>query len=137
MAIALVSSDLATYLGLSTIDDVRASQILALAESLCASIVNPLPAGAEPVVLDVASRAWNNPKGAQSSTNAVGSVSQSTSYPGVAGGLYLTRENKATLRRLTSGSSSIFTINILPDVAPALPWWDNGAITFGWEPPYW
>lgn len=126
--------DFATYLN-DELDDVRAAFVLGLAQQLCESIVSPLPSGAEVVVLDVAERAYANPTNVGGS--AVGMYSEgvgpySEASPGtVGGGLYLTQENKATLRRL-AGSGGAFTIDTCPATAGQnLPWWDVGASP-GW-----
>ncbi|HEU5026586.1 MAG TPA: hypothetical protein VFV01_16845 [Spirillospora sp.] len=113
-------TDLGTYLGV-TIDpgDDRAMLLIDLATQLCESIVNPLPDGADAVVLDVVSRAFTNPTNAHQQTTGPFSASYGT----VAGGLWLTRANKATLRRL-AGSGGAFTIDVAPVTAPAVPWWE-------------
>jgi hypothetical protein len=114
--------DFGAYLSLPDIDENRAEQVLRLAQSLCESIVTPLPSGADAVILDVAARAWTNPGNAQSMTTGP----YSASYGPASGGLWLTRQNKATLRRL-SGSGGAFSIDVAPStVGQALPWWDNG-----------
>lgn len=115
-------SDLSTYLSQPNIDTARATQILELAQSLCESVVTPLPATAAAVILDVAARAWGNPTNAQSE----GTGPFSVSYGAVSGGLWLTRQNKSALRRL-SGSGGAFTIDVMPATAGSnLPWWDYG-----------
>lgn len=119
----IVLDDFRTYLSLDgDIDEGRAQQILDLAWILCESVVSPMPAGAEAVVLDVAARAWSNPRNAQSMTTGP----YSASFGAVAGGLWLTRQNKATLRRLAGGGGA-FSIDVAPASAgQSLPWWDNG-----------
>lgn len=119
-------ADLGTYLG-ATIDTARATYLIDQATKLCQTIVSPLPATADPVVLDVAARAYNNP-GNVSSQN-VGPYS--TSYGATSGGLWLTRQNKSTLRRLAGGSSA-FSIDPVDPAAVAAavallpPWgWDG------------
>jgi hypothetical protein len=126
--------DLRLYLHLDTIDEPAAWQLLRLVESLCESVVSPLPDAAAAVVLDVATRAWSNPRSAQSATDAAGPFSQTTSFgagAGASGGLFLTRENKATLRRLTGARSGVFTIDTMPATAgQSLPWWDTGGVPY-------
>jgi hypothetical protein len=113
--------DLGTYLG-STLDDERAALMLTLATQLCESVVAPLPDGADAVVLDVAARAYSNPQSLQQ--QSVGPYT--AGYGAVSGGLWLTRANKATLRRLAGGGGA-FTIETCPDTAGEnLPWWDAG-----------
>lgn len=120
----VTAADLGTYLG-ATFDSTqtaRANYLIAQATSLCTSVIAPLPAGADAVVLDVAARAFNNP-GNVSSQN-VGPYS--TSYGSTSGGLWLTRQNKATLRRLGGGSA--YSIDPVDPVrvkaaTDALPGW--------------
>lgn len=107
-------ADLQTYLGLDTIDTNRAALILDLAQSLCETITTPLPSTARAVVLGVAARAFNN----VSSATSIGLGSAHASYgaPGSGigvGGLYLSRQDKANLRRLNGGTLA-FSINTLP-----------------------
>lgn len=123
--------DLNTYLGVAvgTIDTARASQILGLAQQLCESVVTPLPVGSEGTVLDVAARAFSNPTNVQSE----GAGTFTAAYGSVAGGLWLTRQNKATLRRL-AGSGGAFTIDTLPVTAGQnLPWWDVNSFPLGYD----
>lgn len=118
----VLPSDLATYLSIANIDEDRATLILGLAQGLCESVVSPLPDGAEAVILDVATRAWSNP--ANTTSDATGPLS--TSYGTVSGGLWLTRQNEATLRRLAGGGGA-FTIDVMPaNAGQNLPWWDAG-----------
>lgn len=114
-------TDLGTYLGSGiTVDEARADMLLNLAAQLCQSIVNPLPTGADAVVLDVAARAYLNP----GNVTSQGAGPFPVNYGAVSGGLWLTRQNKATLRRL-AGSGGAFTIDTMPTTAGAgLPWWD-------------
>lgn len=119
-------SDLGTYLG-ADVDTARAEQILDMAQKLCESVVSPLPDGAEAVVLDVAVRAWANPQNIMS--ESVGPFSGNFGRVGD-GGLWLTRQNIATLRRL-AGMGGAFTIDVLPATAGQnLPWWDAGGEVF-------
>jgi len=124
-----VAADLATYLGVE-LDAARATFLLAQATSLCESIVNPLPDGSDAVVLDVAARAYSNPGNVAS--QGVGSFN--VSYGGAAGGLWLTRQNKATLRRLNGGSSAFSIDPIDPaHVAAAvdgLPFWSWDGVAY-------
>ena len=125
--------DLGTYLG-QTVDTVRAQQFIDWATALCQSVVNPLPAGADAVVLDVAARGYTNPTNAQQETVGPYTVGHGK----VGGGLYLTRGNKRTLRRLAGGGGA-FTIDTTPATAGQnLPPWDvSGDLVFddgpGWS----
>jgi hypothetical protein len=120
-SIPLVSTtDLGTYLGAPNLDTVRATLVLQNAQLLCESLVSPLPAAAAAVVLDVAARAYTNPQNVQQETTGPFSAA----FGAVAGGLWLTQQNKATLRRL-SGRGGAFTIDTMPATAGQnLPWWD-------------
>lgn len=115
-------ADLQSYLGVSSLDSDRATLVLSSAQSLCEAIVSPLPNGAAAVVLDVAARALTNPVNAQQQTDGPFSVS----YGAVSGGLWLTNNNKATLRNL-AGQVGAFTIDTMPATAgQGLSWWDYG-----------
>lgn len=127
--------DFALYLNNPDLDEDRAVFIIGLAQQLCESIVTPLPTGAATVVLDVAERAFANPtdmRGASPGLYSEGEGPFSDSTPGSAGGgLWLTTENKATLRRLAGGGGA-FTIDTIPaDFVPVLPPWDAGNWAFG------
>jgi hypothetical protein len=99
--------DLGTYLADDSIDQQRAAFMLQLAQDLCESIVSPVPATANGVVLAVAARAFSNPEGVTAETVGPYSVQRASA------GLYLTRSDKATLRRLAGGSGA-FSIDVLP-----------------------
>jgi hypothetical protein len=121
--VTVTPADLGTYLG-ATVDTDRGQYLSDRAPDLCLSIVTPLPSGADAVVLDVAVRAYSNP----SNTTAQAAGPYSATFGPVGGGLWLTRENKATLRRL-AGSGGAFTIDTMPTTAgTGLPWWDQS----GW-----
>ena len=115
-------SDLGVYLtgDPNGVEPARAAQILGLAQALCESITTPLTAAALPVVLSVAARAYNN----VTSAHSVGLGSANISYGsqgsnmGV-GGLYLSRSDKSTLRRL-AGRSGAFSIDLLPTPWPPI-----------------
>jgi hypothetical protein len=119
-------ADFGTYLG-ATVDTNRAQLLIDLASQLCESIIKPLPVGADAVVLDVATRAYSNP----SNVTAQAAAPFSVSYGAVGGGLWLTRQNKATLRRL-AGSGGAFTIDTMPATAGAgLPAWELNTWGYG------
>lgn len=121
MSVTVSSDDLGTYLG-TEVDTTRGTYLITQATNLCASIVSPLPDGSEAVILDVAARAYVNPANVQSETTGPSTASFGT----VGGGLWLTRQNKATLRRLAGGGGA-FTIDTTPATAgESLPPWDNG-----------
>jgi hypothetical protein len=126
------SSELGTYLGIADVSSAldRLSLVIGYAQTLCESVVSPLPVGAEVVVVDVVTRAFTNPGNARSQ----GTGPYSVNWGAVAGGLWLTRQNKATLRRLGGGGGA-FTIDTLPATAGQnLPWWDRNT---GGQVPDW
>jgi hypothetical protein len=125
MVPAPTSSDLDTLLDLSgTIDGTRATFLIGLAESLCASIVDPVPANANVVVLSVAGRAYTNPDGVAAHTIGPESVQ----YGSTLGGLYLTKADVATLKRM-AGVGGAFTV----DPTPA----DAGTLVYPWDENLW
>lgn len=115
MSTIATTTDLDTFLGLGdSIDTARAQLLLDLVEDDAASVTTPLPATARGVILTAAARAYANPAGTASET--VGSVS--TTY-GTGGGMYLTRAERRTLRRLAGIGAGAFTIDPTPADAMA------------------
>lgn len=106
-------SDLATYLNIADIDTNRATLILELAQDECETIVSPLPATARGVVLDVAARAFVNPRQLQDASLGTAHIQYGAANGSVIGGIYLSRANKISLRRL-AGRGSAFSADILP-----------------------
>lgn len=102
-------SDLETYMGMASdsIDPARGLMMLNDAYNRCALIANPLPAEAQGVVLGVAARAFANPEGITAETVGPYSVQRPT------GGLWLSKDDKATLRRM-AGAGGAFSIDTLP-----------------------
>lgn len=122
----ITPDDLGTYLGNPSIDADRALAVITLAQTLCEAVISPLPAGAEAVVTVVAARAYTNPTNTQSE----GAGPFTVGFAPMSGGLWLTRNDKATLRRLGGGGGA-FTIDTIPDgAATNLPPWDTGVV--GW-----
>jgi hypothetical protein len=120
-------SDLDTYLQLGgTIDIDRANLLLDLAYDKCLSIIEPVPATARGVLLEVAGRAYTNVTSAHSL--GIGSANVSFGAQGSSMGigcLYLSRGNIAELRRL-GGRTGAFTIDPTPvDAGQGLPVWDQ------------
>ncbi len=112
------STTLDTYLGLNgSINTDRADLLISLATDLCLSIVDPLPDGSDPVVLDVAARAYSNP------TNQTTQVQGPFPPNALPGGLWLTKANIAVLRRLSPTGSGAFTIDPTPEDAGAYSFW--------------
>lgn len=117
-----VPADLATYLGvdLATMDAVRATQSLQLAQDLCETIWSPIGATALGTILAVAARQFVNVTSANSVALGTGHIAFGT--PGTSqgvGGLYLSRSDKTTLRRL-AGRGGGFSVSILPTGASAV-----------------
>jgi hypothetical protein len=122
--------DFATYLGNEDLDEERAQFCLDKAQTLCESVVKPLPDGADVVVIDVAQRAYANP--VPSSSGPEGPYDLG-SPGGLGAGFYLTASNEQTLRHM-AGSGGAFTIDTAPATVPSLPWWDLGSAVSGdWD----
>lgn len=112
-------TELGVYLGqdIATADP-RATLILQLAHDLCETIVSPVPTLAKVVELAVAARAHNNVTSAHQMSLGSASVSfgAQNSTMGV-GGLYLSKSERATLRRL-AGRSGAFSVSMVPAPVP-------------------
>lgn len=92
--------------------DVRGLLVLALAQARCELWVTPLPAAAKGIVLAVAARAWTNIAGVNQV--GLGSAYATMSTAGVtSGGLYVSKSEKADLRRL-AGRSGAFSVDWIP-----------------------
>ena len=117
-----VPADLAMYLEIdpTTIDIARATQSLLLAQDLCETIWSPIGATALGTVLAVAARQFNNPTSANNVALGTGHIGYSAPGTNQApGGLYLSRSDKVTLRRL-AGRGGAFSPSILPVGASAV-----------------
>lgn len=101
----LTPSQLATYLGVTSIDEERAALLLDLAVEACEEIVNPLPDKARGVVLDVAAMAYASPPGPGGNMTA-GPFSATTGP----GGITLSKRQAARLRRLSGSHSGVFSV---------------------------
>lgn len=110
----VVADDLRLYMGVDDIDDARADLLLDSIISLCEAIVTPLTEAAKPVVLSATARAYANPPGGVTS-ELVGPYQASRP----AGGIYLTKGERAALRR-SNASGGSFAISTIP--ATASPW---------------
>jgi hypothetical protein len=119
-------SDLQTFLGVPTIDTNRATMMIGLAQDLCETILNPLPANAQAVVLAVAARAFTNPQAVASE----GAGPFHVAYQAGVGGLFLTRADKANLRRLGGGGGA-FSIHLLPPGVSAVQLVTIGGVPTG------
>lgn len=107
MSTVATTGDLSTFLSV-TLDDTRAQLALDIVEADAASIVSPLPASAKGVILTAAARGYANPAGASSQSAGGSSSSWSPS------GLYLTRAERMTLRRLAGIGGGAFSVNAAP-----------------------
>src|SRR5690349_19828846 len=108
MAYATPDSDSLFLLLGSSGDSDRGDFLIAQAEMLAESIVSPLPAGAETVVLSAAGRAFANPQGI--TAEALGPYSVTRPMAGV----YLTKSERSALRRL-SGGGNAFSVDQIHD----------------------
>jgi len=106
--------DLGVYLGDTSLDLERAWLLLQLAHDLCETVVSPVPEFGKGVELAVAARAYTNVTSAHQMS--LGSASMSfgsqNSNTGI-GGLYLSKSERSTLRRL-AGRSGAFSVDMLP-----------------------
>lgn len=135
MSIPLITpADLAVSLNDPGIDVARATLMIARAQTLCESHIAPLPAGADVVVDRVAGRAYTSTL----SPRQVAARAAGGQFMGQqGGGVYLTRSDKADLRRLAKGGGA-FSVNLLPTgyVAPASQHFgEYGAPATDWDMP--
>lgn len=103
---AVTPDDLQTYLGSPNFDAERAELLISTAVSLCEAIVKPLPESADAVILSSAGRAYTNATGVTSQMAGPYQVTMPS------GGVYLTKSERATLRRLAGGGGA-FSIDML------------------------
>lgn len=117
-------SDLALFLDIPYTDpDVsdRMLFLIGLAQELCETIVTPCPVTARSVVLGVIGRAWDNARGVESE----GTGPYSVNFGAIASGFYLTKQDRATLKRI-AGRGGAFSIDPTPaDAFSCLPPWDR------------
>lgn len=102
-----VVDDLAVFLGLDAdhLDRARAWLVADLAVMRVATVLDPVPEAARPIVLDVAVRAYVNPEGVD--VEQVGQVSRTFRTSGV----YLTDRERTDLAALAAGCSGrAFTV---------------------------
>lgn len=97
--------ELGVYIGNPVIDAERAALLIGLSESRARMIVDPLPAGAEAIVLSVAARVYTNPL--QVTSQVAGPFTVAQAFPGV----YLTREDKKDLRRAAGFGGGAFSVD--------------------------
>jgi hypothetical protein len=115
-----IPSDLGVYLtgDPAGVETVRATQSLLLAQNLCETIWSALDVTALGTVLAVAGRQYTNVTSATTVAIGSGHVGYGTTGGSLGvGGLYLSRSDKSTLRRLASRSGA-FNIDLLPNPWP-------------------
>lgn len=124
MTFTVTPTDLGLYLNDAEIKPDRAELMINLATSECLTVIDPLPDPARVVVLRVAARGYTTAMSAarQNQLAAAGSP-----IPLGGGGIYLTKMDKADLRR-NSGTGGAFSVNLLDGYQgpPYLPVWDAG-----------
>ena len=112
-------ADLGVYLG-TAVEVARGGMVLQLAHDLCEAFVSPVPPLAQGVELAIAGRAYNNVTSAHQMSMGSANVSfgAQNSTMGV-GGLYVSRSEKAILRRM-AGRGQAFDVDMIPadPVAP-------------------
>lgn len=108
MVLAVTTHDLALYLDEDEVDEDRALLLLGLAQGLCEQVVSPLPDGAKAVILSSTARAYSNPT--QVIQDGAGPFQQTLP----SGGVYLTRNERAALRR-ASGTGGAFSVDLIAD----------------------
>lgn len=126
--------DLGTYLNDPNINTDRATAMIADAQTLCETILSPLPPAASVVVKRVAARAYVSTTTSRAAQIAGGGGAFAGGALPVTGGVILTRIDKADLRRIAGGGGA-FTIDLLAaDFTPDLPPWDQGDLdSEGWD----
>lgn len=132
-------ADLETYLGQGTLDPDRAGMILRDAQDLAESILFPLPPEAAGIVRRIAGRGYVNITSAQQMGLGTANVTYGSTGAGGVGGVYLSRSDKADLRRLGGVSGGMFTVNVMPATAGQnLSWWNvdgSTEATDTWDTP--
>lgn len=132
MALVVTAAELDLFMGLDgRINTSRADLVISLIIDDAKSVVTPLPDNAKGLVLTVASRVYGNPQ--QLTAESVGPFSVSH-QPGA----YLTRRERARLRRLAGRTTGAYTVDPTPaDASPAPSWppvedWDDGVWADTW-----
>lgn len=113
MTVSVDSDDLATFLGVDSVDAARAAMLISQTVALAQSVVSPLPDGSEAVILSAVARTYVNPT--QSTSQTAGSFNVSVPYPG----MYLNRNERRTLRGLAGQGGGAFSIDLTPAGAMA------------------
>jgi hypothetical protein len=131
MTLVVTADEVDLYLDLSgTINAERANFIIGLVMDDAASVVDPVPDAAKGLVITAAARIYGNPQGL--SAESVGPFSANYQTPAA----YLTRRERARLRRLAGRLSGAYTVDPTPaDASPAASWppvwdWDDSDSTW-------
>lgn len=112
-------SDLQTRLRLPTIDNARALAVLEDAQSLFEAIASPAPATARGLIVSVAARAYTNPEQLHDAKIGTAAVGYATAGSVPIGGLYVSRSEEKTYKRLT-GRVGAFSADVMPTGATAV-----------------
>jgi len=128
VTLEVTAAQIDMYLNLDgKINTERADFIIGLVMEDAASIVDPVPDAARGVIITAAARIYGNPQGL--SAESVGPFSANYQTPAA----YLTRRERARLRRLAGRMAGAFTVDPTPaDASPAASWppvWD-------WDDPF-
>lgn len=128
MTLVVTAAEVDLYLNLGgTINTERADFIIDMVMDDAASVVYPVPDAAKGVIVTAAARIYGNPQAL--AAESVGPFS--ANYPTPAA--YLTRRERARLRRLAGRMAGAYTVDPTPaDASPAGSWppvWD-------WDDPF-
>lgn len=109
MAALVFVDQIATYLGIpqEELDEERAQLLIDIATDLVTAIIADPPESAAAVIYSSVARAYVNPMGVSNEVIGPYQAQRPT------GGVYLTKAERATLRRL-SGGGSAFSYDLLP-----------------------
>lgn len=128
----IVPADLGTYLNDDELDDDRAAMMISLAQTLCESILTPLPSTAVVVITRVAARGYVTTTSSRQYQLGAADAAYGT-QPGPVGGVYLTQADIADLRRMNGGGGA-FSIDLLPTGYTPPASWGGDPFT-DWDSP--
>lgn len=126
----VTATDLGVLLSDPTINQSRAEYLLDRAQTLCESIISPLPDAAAVIVERVAARAYVTMTAARQVQLEMADAAYGT-QTGSVGGVYLTDADRADLRRL-SGGGGAFNIDLLP-AGYTVPVADFAVLDASWD----
>lgn len=106
------SADLATYLD-TAVDDPRMTALLEYAQDRLEAIKTPCPVAAKGIVVAIAARAYSNPSSATQLGIGTGHVGLATTALGGIGGLYVSKDERASYRSMTGGTGA-FSVDTMP-----------------------